>query len=92
MVVIFRCFTWLTCAYFVIVSVIITVVAIKFNSKVNFCFKCMSSFALADIVSGNTYACGNEGYRRDDESQKSKFSREALAELLKVVESRVYSR
>ncbi|KAK9272634.1 hypothetical protein L1049_003010 [Liquidambar formosana] len=46
----------------------------------------------ADIVSGNAYACGEEGYKRDEESQRAKFSREALAQLLKLVQSRVYTR
>ncbi|XP_057463434.1 defective in cullin neddylation protein AAR3-like [Actinidia eriantha] len=38
-----------------------------------------------DITSG-TYTFGEEGYRPDDESQKCRFSREALNQLLKSVE------
>ncbi|CAK9142506.1 unnamed protein product [Ilex paraguariensis] len=44
-----------------------------------------------EITSGG-YAGGNEGYRPDDESQKAQFSREALSQLLKLVESRVHTR
>ncbi|PSR87681.1 DCN1-like protein [Actinidia chinensis var. chinensis] len=44
-----------------------------------------------EITSG-AYVCGNEGYRPDDESQKGNFSKEALNQLLKLVESRVNTR
>ncbi|KAL6994209.1 hypothetical protein U1Q18_012316 [Sarracenia purpurea var. burkii] len=44
-----------------------------------------------DITSG-THPCGEEGCRPDGESQKTKFSREALNQLLKLVESRVHTR
>lgn len=39
-----------------------------------------------DITSGAS-SCGKEEYRRDDESQKTQYSREALAHLLNLVES-----
>ncbi|GAV58084.1 Cullin_binding domain-containing protein [Cephalotus follicularis] len=45
-----------------------------------------------EIRSGNSYIGGEEGYRQDDESRGAKHSREALAELLKFVESRVHTR
>ncbi|KAL7232346.1 hypothetical protein ACSBR2_010379 [Camellia fascicularis] len=44
-----------------------------------------------DITSG-AYACGEEGHRPCDESQKGYLSREALSHLLKLVESRVHTR
>ncbi|KAA8547977.1 hypothetical protein F0562_004406 [Nyssa sinensis] len=44
-----------------------------------------------DITSG-AYASGVEVFRADDESQTAKFSREALAQLLKFVESTVHPR
>lgn len=45
-----------------------------------------------DIISSNAHSCGEEDYSCDGESQKGKFSREALTELLKAVESMIYSR
>ena len=42
-----------------------------------------------DIKSGNAFIHGDEGYRQDSDSQRAKLSREALAQLLKLVESRV---
>ncbi|GMP28858.1 hypothetical protein CsSME_00004218 [Camellia sinensis var. sinensis] len=44
-----------------------------------------------DITSG-AYACGEEGHRPCDESQKGNLSREALSHLLKLMESRVHTR
>ncbi|CAL5391610.1 unnamed protein product [Camellia sinensis] len=43
-----------------------------------------------DITSG-AHACGEEGRRPCDESQKGNLSREALSHLLKLVESRVHT-
>ncbi|CAL5337513.1 unnamed protein product [Camellia sinensis] len=43
-----------------------------------------------DITSG-AHACGEEGHRPCDESQKGNLSREALSHLLKLVESRVHT-
>ncbi|OMP05938.1 hypothetical protein COLO4_08441 [Corchorus olitorius] len=40
----------------------------------------------------NVYVCGEEGYRQDEESQRAKFSRDALNQLLKMVESRMHTR
>ncbi|XP_022774492.1 uncharacterized protein LOC111316696 isoform X2 [Durio zibethinus] len=45
-----------------------------------------------ELRTGNAYVCGEEGYRQDDESQRSKLSREALNQLLKMVESRMITR
>ncbi|KAL5739070.1 hypothetical protein ACOSQ2_028250 [Xanthoceras sorbifolium] len=45
-----------------------------------------------EIRSHNADVCKEEGYRQGDESQKAKFSREALAELLKFVDSTVHTR
>ncbi|KAK7394490.1 hypothetical protein VNO78_15019 [Psophocarpus tetragonolobus] len=42
-----------------------------------------------DIKSGHAYMTGEEGYRQDSDVQKAKFSREALTQLSKLVESRV---
>ncbi|CAL5390805.1 unnamed protein product [Camellia sinensis] len=44
-----------------------------------------------NITSG-AHACGEEGHRPCDESQKGNLSREALSHLLKLVESRVHTR
>ncbi|KAK6255995.1 Potentiating neddylation domain - like 1 [Theobroma cacao] len=41
---------------------------------------------------GNDYVCGEEGYRQDENSQRAKFSRDALNQLLKMVESRMHTR
>ncbi|XWS32877.1 hypothetical protein CRYUN_Cryun22dG0028200 [Craigia yunnanensis] len=40
---------------------------------------------------GNAYVCGEEGYRQDEESQRAKFSRDTLNQLLKM-ESRMHTR
>lgn len=45
-----------------------------------------------EIRSQNADVCKEEGCRQGDESQKAKFYREALAELLKYVESTVHTR
>ncbi|KAI4366683.1 hypothetical protein MLD38_022530 [Melastoma candidum] len=42
-----------------------------------------------DIKSGKSSIYGEEGYSRDDESERAKFTREALALLSKYVESRL---
>lgn len=44
-----------------------------------------------DIISGNAYICVEEGCQGDEELQRAKFLREGLAQLLKLVESRVYT-
>ncbi|KAI4346607.1 hypothetical protein L6164_007489 [Bauhinia variegata] len=44
-----------------------------------------------DIKSGNAYIHGEEGYRQDSDLQQSLFSREAVAQLSKLVECRVYT-
>ena len=46
-------------------------------------------FVCADIKSGHAFVVGEEGYRQDSDFQKAKFSREALTQLSKLVESRV---
>nr|XP_007139520.1 hypothetical protein PHAVU_008G036700g [Phaseolus vulgaris]ESW11514.1 hypothetical protein PHAVU_008G036700g [Phaseolus vulgaris] len=43
----------------------------------------------SDIKSGHAYIAGEEGYRQDSDVQKAKFSRDALTQLSKLVESRV---
>ncbi|KAJ7974400.1 Defective in cullin neddylation protein [Quillaja saponaria] len=43
-----------------------------------------------DIKSGNVYVHGEDGYRKEGEFQKAKFSREALTQLLKMAESRFH--
>ncbi|PON38706.1 Defective-in-cullin neddylation protein [Trema orientale] len=45
-----------------------------------------------DIGSGNLYVQGEEGYRKNEESQMAQCSREALAQLSKLVETRLQSR
>ncbi|XWS44311.1 hypothetical protein CRYUN_Cryun15aG0034200 [Craigia yunnanensis] len=40
---------------------------------------------------GNAYVCGEEGYRQDEESQRAKFSRDALNQLLEMMESRMHT-
>lgn len=57
------------------------------------CFDIFEIYRLyCDIVPQNAYACGEEGYTCGDESQKVKFSREPLAQLLKLVQSRFRTR
>ncbi|MBA0814347.1 hypothetical protein Gohar_020183 [Gossypium harknessii] len=41
---------------------------------------------------GYGHVCGGEGYRKDEESQRAKFTRDALNHLLKMVESRMRAR
>ncbi|XP_022750661.1 uncharacterized protein LOC111299626 [Durio zibethinus] len=41
---------------------------------------------------GNAYVCGEEGYQQDEESQRAKFSRDALNQLLKMMDSRLHTR
>ncbi|CAL5410905.1 unnamed protein product [Camellia sinensis] len=42
-------------------------------------------------ITSGAHACGEEGHRPCDESQKGNLSREALSHLLKLVESRVHT-
>ncbi|KAK8716180.1 hypothetical protein V6N13_043498 [Hibiscus sabdariffa] len=39
-----------------------------------------------ELRTGYGYVCGGEGYQQDEESQRAKFSRDALNQLLKMVE------
>ncbi|XVF58283.1 hypothetical protein PTKIN_Ptkin07bG0052500 [Pterospermum kingtungense] len=41
---------------------------------------------------GHAYVCGEEGYQRDEESQRAKFSSDTLNQLLGMVESKMHSR
>ncbi|XVF14277.1 hypothetical protein REPUB_Repub09cG0044900 [Reevesia pubescens] len=45
-----------------------------------------------ELRRGNAYICGEEDYRQDEESQRAKFSRDGLNQLLKMVESRMHTR
>ncbi|KAG4173614.1 hypothetical protein ERO13_A11G069700v2 [Gossypium hirsutum] len=45
-----------------------------------------------ELRRGDTYVCGEEGYRQDEESQRAKYSRDRLNHLLKMVESRMHTR
>ncbi|XP_021891081.1 DCN1-like protein, partial [Carica papaya] len=45
-----------------------------------------------DIRSGNTYFSREEGSKQDDESHRAAYSREALSQLLKLVELRFHTR
>lgn len=45
-----------------------------------------------ELRRGDTYVCGEEGYRQDEESQRAKYSRDRLNQLLKMVESRMHTR
>ncbi|XVF60546.1 hypothetical protein PTKIN_Ptkin08bG0056400 [Pterospermum kingtungense] len=45
-----------------------------------------------ELRTGNTYVCGEEGYPQDEESQRAKFSRDALSQLLKMVELSMQTR
>lgn len=58
------------------------------NSLVSLSF--LSS--IADIRSGNTYFSREEGSKQDDESHRAAYSREALSQLLKLVELRFHTR
>ncbi|XP_022739291.1 uncharacterized protein LOC111291681 isoform X2 [Durio zibethinus] len=53
-------------------------------------FEIYSQFS--ELRTGKAYGCGEEGYRQDDESQRAKFSRDALNQLLKIVELRMHTR
>lgn len=43
-------------------------------------------------ATSGAFACGEDGYRQDEVSQKSEMSREALSQLLKFVESKMHAR
>ncbi|GMJ09299.1 antiauxin-resistant 3 [Hibiscus trionum] len=45
-----------------------------------------------ELRTGYGHVCGEECYRQDEESQRAKFSRDALNQLLKMVESRMQTR
>ncbi|XP_039047374.1 DCN1-like protein 3 isoform X2 [Hibiscus syriacus] len=45
-----------------------------------------------ELRTGFGYVCGEEGYRQDEESQRAKFSRDPLNQLLKMVEARMQTR
>lgn len=51
----------------------------------------IGELSLLDIKS-RAYTYSEQGYATDDEPQKDKYSREALAQLLILVESRVHAR
>ncbi|KAK8566009.1 hypothetical protein V6N13_021084 [Hibiscus sabdariffa] len=45
-----------------------------------------------ELRTGNAHVPGEEGYRQDEESQRAKYSRDGLNQLLKMVESRIHTR
>ncbi|KAL4379318.1 hypothetical protein GQ457_02G019250 [Hibiscus cannabinus] len=45
-----------------------------------------------ELRTGYGYVCGGEGYQQDEESQRAKFSRDALNQLLKMVEPKMQTR
>ncbi|XP_062106644.1 defective in cullin neddylation protein AAR3 [Humulus lupulus] len=66
------------------------------NSMDSYSSNCCDIFEVyrqfCDIGSGNLYFQGEEGYRKNEESQMAQCLREALTQLSKLVESRLHAR